>query len=135
LANYQLGLGLQTLGLRRDEDYCYALGAEQSHPQSPGPGILILGNPYMVIGSAPADDLLVCRGLPAVKLGIPFPQSWDMLNLIDGYSSSCIAVPSFQLKFSSRRNRTDLLRGGDEVVPHIFDLLNSEPTPLGYIFG
>jgi hypothetical protein len=28
----------------------------------------------------------------------------------------------------------NLLRGGDEVVPHVFDLLNSKPTPLGYLF-
>jgi hypothetical protein len=47
-----------------------------------------------------------------------------------GYSNSCKAAPSFQLKFSSRRKWTDLLRGGDEVIPHVFNLVDSKPTPF-----
>lgn len=75
----------------------------------------------MLIGSAPSNDLIVRRPPPAVELGIQYPEPLNVLNLDDRI---------LQLKFSSKRKWTDRLRGDDEVIPHVFNLLNSESAPL-----
>ncbi len=83
VANHQLGLRLQALRLGRDEDHRDALGTQQSHPQSPRARVLVCGNPHMVIGTTPADNLLILRAPCTVQLGVPRPKSLDMLNLVD----------------------------------------------------
>jgi hypothetical protein len=83
VTNHQLGLCLQTLGLWRNEDTCGAFFAQQPHPEIPRPRVLILGNPDMIIGSAPADDLFVGGAPPTAHVGFPLPKYRDMLNLVD----------------------------------------------------
>jgi hypothetical protein len=51
--------------------------------QSPRARVLVCGNPRMVIGSAPADNLLIRRAFAKVEIGVPRPKFSDMLNLVD----------------------------------------------------